>query len=129
MTTQTHLWKVTPTYKKSILDRNVWTKDGQEIVQDTWWRWGEFFVSTETDQPPVIEAYDDLMDGEYVLEDWSTDDASSENITFDCDEETEREVQEFLDEGNSVYDLEQLGWEIAYSEMYIECDVNVEKVS
>ena len=127
MTTQTHSWKITPTYKKSILERNVWVKGDQEIIQDVWWRWGEFFVSTETDQPPVIEAGDDLMSGDYVLEDWSTDDATSEDLTYDCDEETEQQVQEFLDEGNSIYDLAEEGWEVSYSEMYIECDVTVEK--
>lgn len=127
MTTQTHSWKVTPTYKKSILERNVWVKGDQEIIQDVWWRWGEFFVSTETDQPPVIEAGDDLMSGDYVLEDWSTDDATSEDLTYECDEETEQQVQEFLDEGNSIYDLAEEGWEVSYSEMYIECDVTVEK--
>lgn len=127
MTTQTYSWKVTPTYKKSILERNVWVKGDQEIIQDVWWRWGEFFVSTETDQPPVIEAGDDLMSGDYVLEDWSTDDATSEDLTYDCDEETEQQVQEFLDEGNSIYDLAEEGWEVSYSEMYIECDVTVEK--
>jgi len=127
MTAQTHSWKVTPTYKKSILERNVWIKGDQEIIQDVWWRWGEFFVSTETDQPPVIEAGDDLMSGDYVLEDWSTDDATSEDLTYECDEETEQQVQEFLDEGNSIYDLVEQGWEVSYSEMYIECDVTVEK--
>jgi hypothetical protein len=127
MTTQTYSWKVTPTYKKSILERNVWVKCDQEIIQDVWWRWGEFFVSTETDQPPVIEAGDDLMSGDYVLEDWSTDDATSEDLTYECDEETEQQVQEFLDEGNSIYDLAEEGWEVSYSEMYIECDVTVEK--
>ena len=127
MTTQTYSWKVTPTYKKSILERNVWVKGDQEIIQDVWWRWGEFFVSTETDQPPVIEAGDDLMSGDYVLEDWSTDDATSEDLTYECDEETEQQVQEFLDEGNSIYDLAEDGWEVSYSEMYIECDVTVEK--
>jgi hypothetical protein len=127
MTTQTYSWKVTPTYKKSILERNVWVKGDQEIIQDVWWRWGEFFVSTETDQPPVIEAGDDLMSGDYVLEDWSTDDATSEDLTYECDEETEQQVQEFLDEGNSIYDLAEEGWEVSYSEMYIECDVTVEK--
>ena len=127
MTAQTYSWKVTPTYKKSILERNVWIKGDQEIIQDVWWRWGEFFVSTETDQPPVIEAGDDLMSGDYVLEDWSTDDATSEDLTYECDEETEQQVQEFLDEGNSIYDLVEQGWEVSYSEMYIECDVTVEK--
>ncbi|MFN9956801.1 MAG: hypothetical protein ACK55I_27180, partial [bacterium] len=116
MTTQTYSWKVTPTYKKSILERNVWVKGDQEIIQDVWWRWGEFFVSTETDQPPVIEAGDDLMSGDYVLEDWSTDDATSEDLTYECDEETEQQVQEFLDEGNSIYDLAEEGWEVSYSE-------------
>jgi len=127
MTTQTYSWKVTPTYKKSILERNVWVKGDQEIIQDVWWRWGEFFVSTETDQPPVIEAGDDLMSGDYVLEDWSTDDATSEDLTYECDEETEQQVQEFLDEGNSIYDLAEEGWEVSYSEMFIESDVTVEK--
>jgi len=127
MTTQTYSWKVTPTYKKSILERNVWVKGDQEIIQDVWWRWGEFFVSTETDQPPVIEAGDDLMSGDYVLEDWSTDDATSEDLTYECDEETEQQVQEFLDEGNSIYDLAEQGWEVSYSEMFIESDVTVEK--
>jgi hypothetical protein len=127
MTNPTYSWKVTPTYKKSILERNVWVKGDQEIIQDIWWRWGEFFVTTETDEPPTIESGDDLMGGEYVLQDWSTDDATAEDITYECDEETEQEVQEFLDEGNSLFDLEQEGWEISYSEMYIECDVIVEK--
>ena len=48
-------WKVEPTWKKSIIERQYWIKEGNTIVEETGWRWGSFYVYTDDDNPPEIE--------------------------------------------------------------------------
>jgi hypothetical protein len=123
------LWKIEPTWKKSCVERNHFTKDGKEIIVETGWRWGEFYIRTEGDTPPEFNAGDDIFftpDAE--LEDFSTDDGCWEDYDFEgMSEEEIEEVQEFLEE-NSYLDLEELGWVSGDSEMIITCDVTIEKV-
>ena len=119
------LWKVTPTWKKSIIERQIWTKDGEYIVNELCWRWGSFTIYTEGDEPPEIDEDTDLL---VLTEDWETDDCCSEEIDYDdlC-EETDEQIREFLDE-NSVYELEDIGWEMESCEMYMQCDPEIERI-
>ena len=123
------LWKVEPTYKKSCIERETWHKDGQSITMETGWRWGEFIIETEGDEPPVIAENTDLFNCHYEVVDWSTDDGCW------CDYEytgmTEEEIvakQEWFDEGNSLWDLESDGWSQDDTEMNITCEVTIERV-
>ena len=122
-------WKITPTWKKSIVEVQEWIKPGEPgyINHEIGWRWGEFIVETEDDNPPDFKEGDDIFSVN-SLSDWSTDDGCYEDTEVDVpDEVLQEELEEFLEE-NSIYDLEEKGWVMSDSYMYINCEVNIEKV-
>ena len=125
-------WKVTPEWKKSILEVQEWVRPGESgyISHEIGWRWGEFIVETEDDNPPPIEEdvnMFDLPEG-CSCDDWSTDDGCWEETDIDIpDEELKEKIEEFLSE-NSIYDLESEGWVMSDCYMYINCPVTIEKV-
>jgi hypothetical protein len=122
------LWSVKPAWKKSIIERNILSKDGNRIVVETGWRWGEFTVETDDDNPPNIEAGVDIYACGYNSELVETSDGCWEEIDYDdCDDETREQVEEFL-EDNSWLDLEEEGWVQEDCEMIIDCDLIIEKI-
>lgn len=122
-------WKVTPQWKKSIIERQFWTKDDNTFVYETCWRGGEFTVETEDDNPPELEPGVDILNCGYDSEMVETFDGCSEDYDFDdCDEETQEWLEEFL-EDNSVFDLEEHGWYSSDCEMIIDCEMNIERVN
>ena len=123
-------WKVTPVWKKSIVEVQEWIKPGEPgyINHEIGWRWGEFIIETEDDNPPELEEGVDMFNCGYECDDWSTDDGCYEDTEVDVsDELLQEELEEFLEE-NSVYDLEEKGWVMSDSYMYINCELNIEKV-
>lgn len=124
-------WKVEPTYKKSIVERNYLTKDGNTVMVETGWRWGEFLVYTDDDNPPNIEAGVDIYGCEYETELIETSDGCWEDIDYDdCDDETREFLEEFFEEGNSWLDLEcDHGWMQDECEMIIDCDLKITKMN
>jgi DNA-directed RNA polymerase subunit RPC12/RpoP len=123
-------WSVKPTWKKSILERNYLTKDGNRLMVETGWRWGEFTVETEDDNPPDIEAGVDIYDCGYESELVETNDGCWEEVdTDDCDEETTAWVEEFFEEGNSWLDLEENGWSQDECEMIIDCELLITRLN
>lgn len=121
-------WSVKPEWKKSIIERQEWTKDGNTFIYETGWRWGEFHVTTEDDNPPVLEAGVDLYNCDYEVELYETTDGCWDDYEFEgCDEETVEWLNEFLEE-NSVYDLEEHGWYCGDTEMIIDCDMIIERL-
>ena len=122
-------WSVKPTWKKSIIERQEWTKDGQRFIYETGWRWGEFLVFTEDDNPPEIESGVDIFNCGYDTELVETEDGCWDDYDFDeCDENVKEEIEAFLEEGNSVFDLEEQGWYNSETEMIIDCDLEITKV-
>jgi hypothetical protein len=122
-------WSVKPTWKKSIIERNYLTKDGNTVMIETGWRWGEFTVETEDDNPPNIEAGVNIYDCGYESELVETSDGCWEEVnTDDCDDETTEWIDEFFEEGNSWLDLEEHGWIGGGCEMIIDCDLEITKV-
>jgi len=123
------LWSIKPTWKKSLIERNFYHKDGNTVVIETGWRWGEFTCETEDDNPPNISSGDDLWDCEYSVEMIETTDGCWEEHDFDdCDAETTEWLEEFFEEGNSWLDLEEHGWTQGDSQMIIDCDPEFEKL-
>ena len=123
-------WKITPTWKKSIVEVQEWIKPGEPgyINHEIGWRWGEFIIETEDDNPPELEEGVDMFNCGYECDDWSTDDGCYEDTEVDVsDELLKEEIEEFLEE-NSIYDLEEKGWVMSDSYMYINCELNIEKV-
>jgi len=119
------VWSVKPEWKKSIIERQEWSKDGQTFLYEIGWRWGEFHVYTDDDNPPNIEAGVDIYNCDYESELIETSDGCWEDYDYDdCDEETREWLEEFLEE-NSVFDLEEHGWHSGDTEMIIDCDMEI----
>jgi hypothetical protein len=122
-------WLITPTWKKSIIERQYWRKDDNLIIEEIGWRWGSFHVYTDDDTPPNLEAGVDIFDCGYESEMIETSDGCWQEQDYDeCDDDVREWVEEFLEEGNSVYELEELGWTCDETEMIIDCDMTIEKV-
>lgn len=122
-------WKVEPTYKKSVIERNYLTKGDNRLMVETGWRWGEFLVFTDDDQPPKLEAGVDIYNCEYETQLVETSDGCWEDHDSDeCDEETQEWLEEFFEEGNSWLDLEEHGWSQDECEMIIDCDLDIQRV-
>lgn len=123
------VWKVTPTWKKSIVERNYWTKGNDEVTHEIGWRWGEFFFESDDEPSDLKDGDFNVFDCGYDLIDFSTDDGCWEETDISIEDEDEYDnVSEFLAE-NSVYDLEESGWSCNDSEMWIQCECEVEEVS
>lgn len=123
------LWKIEPSWKKSLIERQYYQKDGNRIMIETGWRWGSFECETEDENVPNISAGDDLWDCGYdveMIETW--DGCWEEHDMDDCDEETQQWLEEFFEEGNSWLDLEEHGWFQGDAEMIIDCDPIFERL-
>ena len=122
-------WNVQPTWKKSVIERQQMTKGDNTIIIETGWRWGEFIVYTDDDNPPNIEAGVDMFDCGYETEMVETFDGCWDDYDYDdCDEETQAWLEEFLEE-NSVFDLEEHGWYCGDTEMIIDCDLEITRIN
>ena len=123
-------WSVKPEWKKSVIERNYLTKDGNTVMVETGWRWGEFIVTTEDDNPPKLESGVDMFSCGYDSEMVETFDGCWEEIDYDdVSDETREWLEEFFEEGNSYYDLEEHGWYFDDTEMIIDCDLVIRKVN
>jgi hypothetical protein len=121
-------WKIEPTWKKSLIERMYYHKDDKTIIIETGWRWGEFTCETEDDEPPEINAGDDLYSCGYDVEMQECTDGCWEEHEFEgFTEDEEEEMREWLDE-NSWYDLEEEGWSQGDCEMIMSCDPSIEKI-
>ena len=121
-------WKIEPTWKKSLIERQHFTKDDKTIIIETGWRWGEFTCETEDDTPPVIEEGADLYSCGYDVQMEYTDDGCWEERELEgFTEEEASEMEEWLDE-NSWMDLEEEGWVATETEMIMSCEPSIEKV-
>jgi hypothetical protein len=121
------MWKITPKYKKSVVEKSFWSKGDKTIINEIGWRWGEVVIETEDDEMPEIDEDTNLFDFEIV--DFSSDDGcweDNEYIGF-TDEEQET-MEEFLTE-NSTFDLESEGWVSVESELYMTCEVDIERIA
>ena len=122
------VWKIEPTWKKSLAERSHYTKDDKEIIIETGWRWGEFTIETEDDEPPVLEEGVDLFNCDYEVEMQYCDDGCwEEREFFGFTDEEEEAMNEWLDE-NSWLDLEEEGWTASENEMIMSCEPSIEKV-
>jgi hypothetical protein len=123
------VWSVKPIYKKSIIERQTWENGGESFVWGTGWRWGEFLVYTEDETPPKLEEGVDIYNCDYETELVETSDGCWEEYDFDnCSDETREKLEEYFDEGGSIFDIEEEGWYSSETEMIINCDMTIERV-
>ena len=122
------IWKLTPSWKKSLAERNYFRKGDDVLMIETGWRTGEFTVTTEDDEPPCIEDGADLYSCGYEVEMESTFDGCWEEIDDSlCSEFTKGWLQGFFEEF-SWLDLESEGWIQTDCEMIIQCDPVIELI-
>jgi hypothetical protein len=122
------IWSIKPEWKKSLIERCYYHRGDNTFMVETGWRWGEFTVATDDDNPPNIKEDDDLYDCGYDVELVETTDGCWEEHDMDeCDEETREWLEQFL-EDNSWLDLEEHGWIQGDTQMIISCEPIIEKI-
>ena len=119
-------WKVSTKYKKSITEKQFWTKDGKTIVYSTGWRWGyaryaEKPEIDEDDEEVNIYELGDVIDQEQEDGCWS-----DWEFPDDMDEEEQEKLQEAYEED---YDegLEGEGWVCDDTEMWFSGPLEIEE--
>ena len=121
------VWSVKPEWKKSIIEYNHMIKDDNEFIVETGWRGGSFYVYTDDDNRPNLEPGVDILNCGYESEMIETFDGCWEEHHYDdCDDETREWIEEFVEE-NSIFDLEEHGWNTCDCEMFIECELEITK--
>ena len=122
-------WKVTPKFKKSVVERQSWNKDGNTFVYEIGWRWGEFVIHTDDDNPPVLEEGIDIYNCGYESEVVGCDDGCWDDYDYsECDAEACEWLDQFFDDGNSVFELEDRGWTNDETELSINCEMEIEMI-
>lgn len=123
------IWSVKPEFKKSLIERLYFVKGDNRFMVETGWRGGEFHVTTPDDTPPELEPGVDIYNCGYEAELVETFDGCWEDHDYDdCDEETEEQLKQFFEDGNSWLDLEEHGWIQDECEMIIDCEMEITKV-
>ena len=105
-------WILTTQHKKNAIERSIWTKDGEKIVQEQGFRWGKFYC--ESDEKPDVDlknpdGYE--IGGDYDWELESLDDGCWADWEFpdDMNDEDRKAIEAAWDE--DFYDgVESLGW-------------------
>lgn len=122
-------WTISAKYKKSTIEREFWSKDGQTLYIETGWRSGSFSVTTEGDEPPEydvenpddLDVYSDYPDGVDSVELNETWDGCWTDFGWPDDmPEEERERLEARFEEDSFFEvLEEEGWSQEECEMWL----------
>ena len=105
-------WKLTTQYKKSAVERSIWTKDGKNIVQEQGFRWGTFHC--QSDEQPNIDlknpdGYE--VGGDYDWELASLDDGCWLEWDWPADMTEEEQDKIMAAWEEDFYDgMEALGW-------------------
>ena len=121
-------FKLSTKYKKSITEKQFWTKDGKTIIYSTGWRWGYARYDDEPDVDMNLEDNEEvnIYDLGDVI-DHSFDDGCWADWEFpdDMDEEEQEQILVAYDEN---YDdgLYELGWECNDTEVWFSGPLELE---
>jgi hypothetical protein len=137
-------WKVSPLYKKSCEEHELYTKDGQTIRRQTGYRGASFYVETSDDNPPEFE-FDFVPGGDgskdsINMYDWSGDnienielesmwDGCWEEVEYpeDLDEDEKQRLEELIEESGDIYQtLSDEGWSQDDAEAWIWGPIQIE---
>jgi hypothetical protein len=126
---------LTPTLTKSVTEFDAWTNAmGEEVDTVRYWRSAE--ISVTCDEKPIIEV--DVDNGvnlmEYFKEEYESGDLNCflddcyYSHVYSCPENMRRKRKEWIDdiweEHNS---LEEDGWGITGTELWVCCDMTVKE--
>jgi hypothetical protein len=119
-------WKVSTKYKKSITEKQFWTKDGKTIIYSIGWRWG---YAKYAEKPDIDEDDDEVNIYELgnVIDQEQEDGCWSDwEFPDDMDEEEQEKLQEAYEE---EYDegLEGEGWVCDDTEMWFSGPLEIEE--
>lgn len=122
-------WKVSPYYKKSCEEHELYYKDGMTIRRKTGFRGADFFVETTDDNPPDFE-FECVPGGDGRKDSinmYSYNGSNIENVELDSmwdgcwedfewpedlDDDERVRLEELIEESGDVYDVleNQEGW-------------------
>ena len=126
---------LTPTLTKSIAEFDTWSNSAdEEVITVRYWRIGE--ISITCDETPVIEVDPDngvnLM--EYFEKEYSNgdldyflDDCYYSHV-YSCPDGMRRKRKERLDDlWEEHNDLEEDGWDITGTEVWVYCEMTIKE--
>ena len=122
-------FKISTALKRRVFETNEWVKDGHTISETTTWRWGWVEVETK----PDLSSYDpdegiDVYATFNVLDQEQEDVVEEDREFSDTMSDDEREeVEAFLEE-NSIFELEELGWDQGDSKTIFKGPLEVEEI-
>ena len=123
-------WKISPKYKKSVTEVELFKNGSRYITRRHGWRWGYVIV----DEKPDLSDYDEDVGADSSCDfgdiiDQGQDDGCWEDWVYPDDmEEKEREEIEEAWAEDWHDGVEALGWESWESEMLFEGPLDVEEV-
>lgn len=123
-------WTIYAKYKKSTVEKEFFSKDGQTIVVETGWRGGTFTITTNSDTPPEVDVknedeldiYSFYPDGVEEVELNETWDGCWMEVTWPDDmpeEERDRLQERFDEEGYYTVLEDEEGWMHSETEMWL----------
>jgi hypothetical protein len=138
-------WKVSPLYKKSCEEHELYTKDGITIIRKTGYRGADFYVETSDDNPPEFE-FDFVPGGDGSKDSINMYNCEVNNIASveldsmwdgcwqeivypdDMDEDEQARLEELIEESGDVYDVleHQEGWSQSETEAWIWGPIQIE---
>ena len=130
-------WTLYAKYKKSTVEREEFTKDGESVVVETGWRSGSFTITTEGDDPPAydvknedgVEIYGYYPDGVESVDLNETWDGCWQDVEWPdsvSEEEQERLQERFDEEGYYSVLVDEEGWDQGDTEMWLHGPLVIE---
>ncbi len=111
-------WKLSPLYKKSAVEKQFWYKEGKVIIREEGYRWGTFYVESDTRPLTNAELKNDdgyqlgCIDNDECWELDNLDDGCWADSTAGNDNTTDEDIEEFEEawEEDFFEGAEALGW-------------------
>jgi hypothetical protein len=104
------IWTISPRYKKSVIERTYYFKDGKTLCREEGWRWATF--SGEFDEQPNVDLEND-SDLDIAAEDGWDLDEMDDGCWLDWsfpEDMSDEEQEQILNVWDEEYDLTSLGW-------------------
>ena len=122
-------YKISTVDKKSVIEKNFYSKEDKSFYIEQGYRWG-YFVTEDPVDVEELRAEDELMIYDYDVVDHSFDDGCWIDFHYDDEiTEEEREAIETAWEEDWYEGIEALGWSEGDSEVWFLGQLEVEELS